>query len=77
MPCMHACLALNIGATTRAAVMNGWCAAVGIASLRLSKCAFTYTPPLLGWSLLYYKICSLCFLAFPQFSAYYARFYAF
>ena len=31
----------------------------------------------IGLSLLCSKICSLCFLAFPQFSAYYACFYAF
>ena len=31
----------------------------------------------LGLSLLCSKICLLCFLAFPQFSAYYACFYAF
>ena len=32
MLCMHACLVLNIGATTRAAMTNGWSAAVGKAS---------------------------------------------
>ena len=36
-----------------------------------------FTGLVLGLSLLCSKICSLCFLAFPQFSAYYAHFYAF
>ena len=32
MLCMHACLTLSIGATTHAAMTNGWCTAVGKAS---------------------------------------------
>ena len=44
MPCMHACLALNIGTKTRAAMTNGWHAVADIASLL--KCIFTCTPPL-------------------------------
>ena len=49
----------------------------GLYAAATQEMRYEIKDSLVGLSLLYSKICSLCFLAFPQLSAYYAHFYAF
>ena len=53
------------------------CYTVAHCNGRLDYCTPRWDSYWIGLSLLCSKICSLCFLAFPQFSAYYARFLCF